>query len=285
MKRRVVTTTGRRLAAWVLVIVALSFCFLGWRVLNRPQLYRGPIATLDEKKETVMNLVTGAAGTSFVISLIPDDAGTPIANQLAELTDYLLIVLTVIYLEKYLITLLTSLGLGVVAPLGLILIAFGLYRRRREQLSVIGCKLIIFGLAMCAIIPAGIFVCNQVDATYEESIRQTLAVASEIESTSSADEAGGKNVWDRISEAAQSIIGGVSDSLGKAKIMLYRFIEATVVMLITSCVIPILMALVFFWMVKRIFNMEAFHRMSLEAAREYAKPRAVHSKRHERLEE
>ena len=285
MKRRVMTTTARRLGAWALVIVALSCCFLGWKVLNRPQLFQHSINTLDEKKATVMNLVTGAAGTSFVISLIPDDAGTPIANQLAELTDYLLIVLTVIYLEKYLITLLVSLGMGALAPLGLILMALGLFRRRWGQLKTMGWKLLIFGLAICLIIPAGMLVCNQIDATYEESIRQTLDVAAEIESASNVAEGDNKNVWDRISEAAQSIVGGVSDSLGKARIMLYRFIEATVVMLITSCVIPILMALVFFWMIKRIFNLEAFHRMSLEAAREYAKPRVVHGKHRERIGE
>lgn len=46
-----------------------------------------------------------ATATSALITLIPGDVGTPIAEKVADLSGYLLIVLCAVYLEKYLVTL------------------------------------------------------------------------------------------------------------------------------------------------------------------------------------
>ena len=62
------------------------------------------IQSLDDKKTTALELTAAATAASAAITLIPGDAGTPIADKLADLSSYFLIVVCAIYLEKYLVT-------------------------------------------------------------------------------------------------------------------------------------------------------------------------------------
>lgn len=55
------------------------------------------IASLDEKKATVQELTAATTATSALITLIPGDVGTPIAEKVADLSGYLLIVLCAIF--------------------------------------------------------------------------------------------------------------------------------------------------------------------------------------------
>ncbi len=52
------------------------------------------------KKTTALELTAAATAASAAITLIPGDAGTPIADKLADLSSYFLIVVCAIYLEK-----------------------------------------------------------------------------------------------------------------------------------------------------------------------------------------
>ena len=67
------------------------------------------ITYLDEKKTTALELCAGATALSAAITLIPGDTGTPIAEKLTDLSGYFLIVVSAIYLEKYLLTILGAL--------------------------------------------------------------------------------------------------------------------------------------------------------------------------------
>lgn len=80
------------------------------------------IASLDEKKQTVMELTAASTVTSALITLLPGDTATPIAEKMADVSGYLLVVLCAIYLEKYLVTI-----TGYVAFTYLIPIACGLW--------------------------------------------------------------------------------------------------------------------------------------------------------------
>ncbi|MFR3451715.1 MAG: hypothetical protein ACLTSX_09255 [Collinsella sp.] len=59
------------------------------------------IATIDEKIDNVLTLTAGSAGASALISAIPGDAGSPIAEKLMDLSTGFLIVLAALFLEKY----------------------------------------------------------------------------------------------------------------------------------------------------------------------------------------
>ena len=99
-----------------LLLAAVSvFLLTGYAV--SPELHAGTIASLDEKKTTVMELTAASTAAAAVVSALPDDTGTPIAEQLADLSGYFLIVLSAIYLEKYLTTLSGYAAFTVLIPL------------------------------------------------------------------------------------------------------------------------------------------------------------------------
>ena len=54
----------------------------------------------------------------------------------------------------------------------------------------------------------------------------------------------------------EGISGAVNDAVGQLKTVLNRFIEALAVMLVTSCLIPILVLLLFAWLVKLMLGIE-----------------------------
>lgn len=93
-------------AAWALIpliVAAISF-FVVAKYTSSTEFNARIIASLDEKKTTVMELTAASTAASAAITLIPGDVGTPIADKLADLSGYFLIVLCAIYLEKYLVT-------------------------------------------------------------------------------------------------------------------------------------------------------------------------------------
>ena len=72
---------------------------------SNPENHKKTIEALDEKKADILKLTATSAAASTAIAAIPGDATTPIANKLTDLTSYFLIILVVIFLEKYLVTL------------------------------------------------------------------------------------------------------------------------------------------------------------------------------------
>ena len=85
------------LAILPIVIAILSF-FVIAGVTSNVEFNAKTIQSLDEKKTTVMELTAASTAASAAITLIPGDVGTPIADKLADLSGYFLIVLCAIYL-------------------------------------------------------------------------------------------------------------------------------------------------------------------------------------------
>ena len=92
------------LFALIPIVIALLSFFVIARFTSSTEFNAKTIQSLDDKKTTVMELAAASTAASAAITLIPGDVGTPIANKLADLSSYFLIVLCAIYLEKYLVT-------------------------------------------------------------------------------------------------------------------------------------------------------------------------------------
>ena len=92
------------LFALIPIVIALLSFFVIARFTSSTEFNAKTIQSLDDKKTTVMELAAASTAASAAITLIPGDVGTPIANKLADLSSYFLIVFSAIYLEKYLVT-------------------------------------------------------------------------------------------------------------------------------------------------------------------------------------
>ena len=284
-------------AAVLLLVAILSITVVG-KYVSAPENHQKTIASLDEKKQTVMELTAASTVTSALITLLPGDTATPIAEKMADVSGYLLVVLCAIYLEKYLVTI-----TGYVAFTYLIPIACGLWIFNlifaNATLRKLATKLVVFGLAISFVVPASVKISDLIGDTYQAQIEATIEDAKNTQSilensgvvdddtnateTTGTDAAGTvtgnvqekeNNNSDSVSNIfdwAKDAISGAKDSVAnvvenvtvstedlvqKVENSLNHFIEAVAVMIITSCVIPMLVLLLFFWMVKIVLDVD-----------------------------
>ena len=88
----------------LLVVMGLSSFFIFSGVFSKPELYQSTIDVLNDKQANVMALTAASAAASTALSAIPGDAGTQIASQISEISTYLFGVTCIIFLEKYMLT-------------------------------------------------------------------------------------------------------------------------------------------------------------------------------------
>ncbi|MBQ3301389.1 MAG: hypothetical protein IJH04_04515 [Eggerthellaceae bacterium] len=260
--------------AGVLVVVALVSVFFLGKLFSSHETYAGTIQALDAKRETVTGLVAASTSSSAAITLLPGDVGTPIAEKLVDLSADFLVVLTAIYLEKYLLTILGFTAFVLLIPIACVLMIVVLFSRRQRISDIcksLALRLGLLGVALFLVVPASVFISGMIESTYDASIQETIATAeatsqaitssSESSAAASTDDSSDRMVGDDTGATISGIIGLVQETpnnvmaLGQAaERSLNNFIEALAVMIVTSCVIPLLVLVFFLWLIKVILG-------------------------------
>ncbi len=272
---------------WLLIGI-LSFTVIG-KYAAAPESHQATITSLDEKKNTVLELTMATTATSAVITLLPGDIGTPIAEKVADLSGYLLIVLCAIFLEKYLVTITGYAAFKIFIPAACALFATNLFARN-QSLDRLARKLLIFGICIFLVVPASVKASDLIEHTYQVQIDAALEEAKGTEqllensveaaadnasessisgnqTSQSQQTAENSNLWqkakDALSGAKESVASVVEnvtisseELVQKVETSLSHFVEAVAVMLITSCVIPLLVLFVFFWLIKILVDVD-----------------------------
>ena len=237
----------------ILAVLIGSFSFSkGAELLKGTDFYGQTVEMLDEKKGNVMGMTAALVGTSTLITGLPDDMGTPVAEQLMDMTDWLLLVLCVVFVEKYGLTMLWVAACKILIPLGCILFIVDMVGEKRA-LRQIWLKLAVLSMVFLVAIPVGVKSAEMIEKTYETSIIEKAEEGDELAQMMEADTEE-KEGW------LQNIFGKVKDSaeakLEKAKEVLVRYTEQTAVMLVTSCVIPVVVLLFLFWVSKTVIGLD-----------------------------
>ena len=263
------------LFALIPIVIALLSFFVIARFTSSTEFNAKTIQSLDDKKTTVMELAAASTAASAAITLIPGDVGTPIANKLADLSSYFLIVLCAIYLEKYLVTITGYAAFKILVPIACVFFS-GYLLWRKEILRVVAQKFLLFGLAVYLVIPASVKVADMIETTYASSIESTIETAKqttdEIESEtgesgqvddkssneksqSDSDSDSKENAGGFFSGLFNKVQEGVSTATANVENVLNNFIEALAILLVTSCLIPILVLIFFVWLVKMVLGL------------------------------
>lgn len=263
------------LFALIPIVIALLSFFVIARFTSSTEFNAKTIQSLDDKKTTVMELAAASTAASAAITLIPGDVGTPIANKLADLSSYFLIVLCAIYLEKYLVTITGYAAFKILVPIACVFFS-GYLLWRKEILRVVAQKFLLFGLAVYLVIPASVKVADMIETTYASSIESTIETAKqttdEIESEtgesgqvddkssneksqSDSDSDSKENAGGFSSGLFNKVQEGVSTATANVENVLNNFIEALAILLVTSCLIPILVLIFFVWLVKMLLGL------------------------------
>ncbi len=244
--------------ALALILAALFSCLFVANQVATPEIWAGKVSSLDDKAETVLKLTATSTLASAGISAIPGDTATPIANKLADFSEYFLLILCVLYAEKYLLTIIPVAAFRYLVPIICGVCVFGLFLPGRG-LNRLARKLLLVTLGISLIIPMSISASDMIYDTYRQSIDSTITAAEELtEETNElvdANEDGGvlSNILGRLSETAETLTK-------KASNILNRFVETLAVMIVTSCIIPLLVLLFFFWVFNKISGVDLLDR-------------------------
>lgn len=224
------------LFALIPIVIALLSFFVIARFTSSTEFNAKTIQSLDDKKTTVMELAAASTAASAAITLIPGDVGTPIAC---------------VFFSGYLLW-------------------------RKEILRVVAQRFLLFGLAVYLVIPASVKVADMIETTYASSIESTIETAKqttdEIESEtgesgqvddkssneksqSDSDSDSKENAGGFFSGLFNKVQEGVSTATANVENVLNNFIEALAILLVTSCLIPILVLIFFVWLVKMLLGL------------------------------
>ena len=128
--------------------------------------------------------------------------------------------------------------------------------RRNPALDHLSFKLLLVTLGLCIVIPLSVGASDLIYDAYRQSIDATIASAEELSDETSAlaeaeDQGVIQSILNRLSETTDSLTE-------KATGILNRFVETLAVMIVTSCVIPLLVLLFFFWIINKITGVDLF---------------------------
>lgn len=246
-----------------LVVLALLSGFVARPHFADTKTWDTTIEVIDQKKGNVLALTTSCVALSAGITALPGDTGTPVAEQLAQLSGNLGIVLAVLYLEKYLLTILWSVGLGILIPFALVLFAVSLGIHGRWSTSAIlrrvATRVLVVAVIVMALVPASVWVSQKVDETYRVSIEQAQQKAADAADSDSSkaskkktESTESKNVLEQLADGASGLVTSVTSGAKQMTDEIVQqvtdLIEGVIVMIVTSCVIPLLVLAAFLWL-------------------------------------
>ena len=246
-----------------LVVLALLSGFVARPHFADTKTWDSTIEVIDQKKGNGLALTTSCVALSAGITALPGDTGTPVAEQLAQLSGNLGIVLAVLYLEKYLLTILWSVGLGILIPFALVLFAISLGIHGRWSTSTVirrvATRVLVVAIIGMVLVPASVWVSQKVDETYRVSIEQAQQKAADAADSDSSkaskkktESTESKNVLEQLADGASGLVTSVTSGAKQITDEIVQqvtdLIEGVIVMIVTSCVIPLLVLAAFLWL-------------------------------------
>ena len=253
-----------RIIAFVLILVLMvcSATIFG-KIFTNPQTYSDTIQSIDEKKVTVLSVSAAIAGSSTLLASVPDDATTPLANELMDLSTYLLLVVCILVLEKSLLTVFGAVSCYVLFPVACV---FGLaYIVQKKQVLISwAIKLVVLALALLTIVPAAMKISDYIYDVNQIKIEQKVENAiqpTEPETSTPQQEdtrPWWQKLWDNVTDAVEDVADTIStaaqEAIQKGKEALNNFTDAVAVFVIAYCAIPIFVIFLFLWLLKILFG-------------------------------
>ncbi|MFT4219819.1 MAG: hypothetical protein QM611_04805 [Microbacterium sp.] len=224
-------------------------------------------------------LAAGSTALSAALSLVPDDMLTPVADQLADVSGWFVVIIAAIILQKILVTVSGGIAFTVIVPLACVLGIVAVYSRR-AALRSLAIKLAAFGAVLVLAVPGSIAVSDALTSTYADA---AAAASAADEAADSAAEAAQDAEADKtVKPEADDGDGGLLDSIGnwledavgnvgsavegalnsvneikdEAVEALNFYMEQFALLIVTTCVMPILVMLLFSWVIKMLFSID-----------------------------
>ena len=257
----------------IMMLICIGIALISFFVVSKwatsVESYRWVIKTLNGLQKKALGLSGTATALATGAAAIPGEAATPIANKLADVAGYMVIVYAVIIVEKYLLTITGYIAFKILFPIGCVLLAAGNFLKNgwKEFIYRIGIKSIILGVLLW----------NMVNETYAKSyeadftLEDTEELLDEGDTSANADKKDEaqetkdkkfslseflNNAKDKVDDAIDAVGEVATEKLSAFEDELNRIIEGVAVLLVTTCAIPVLVMLSFTWILKGIMGLK-----------------------------
>ena len=239
--------------AVVFLLCALLSVVVPGKYFTDPKSYSNSVQELNDTKSGVEKLAGAAAAASAAITLMPGDFGTPIADKLADLSGYFLLILCAVYIEKFLVTVAGILAFDILIPIGFVLLAVGLFIEIPMKKAAL--RVISLGLILVLLVPASLGISRLIENRYADELQQTIDEANQNteDLRGTADRSDDDSIW---SEFTAKIKGGSETLMRKMETLLANFIDAIAVYTVTTCVIPVAVLALGVWLIKTLFHLD-----------------------------
>lgn len=262
------TSHNKKKIIWsvALIAVALLSFFVFARFFSSDKVLKGTYDYLDTKKNQVIGINGAVIGTAVLFSAIPGNIDTAIVSALTGLQKPCFTVLAAVFAERHLAGILSNISFACIIPLACI---FGVVSvlTNGSALKKLAIKLTIMGLVLSLTIPASVVLSKHVEkiSSADEKIAEVQSMDDEAAESSDAtkDKSGWSAMLNKIADKADDVKDKLEDPKGaltevqeKIKNWINGVIEALVIMIITSCVIPILIFIFLFWILRMLFQID-----------------------------
>ena len=160
-------------------LIGVSIWF-GCALASSESFHHKDIVYLEEKQNNAKALSASASTASVLISLLPQDTATPLANQISNVGRDFMIILSALSTERYLLTITGRAAFCWLIPIGLGLVILFVLLRRKLFLQI-GLKLAIAGCVIYMLVPVTLRITRMIDSSYEEVVGTSLEQSKEIQ--------------------------------------------------------------------------------------------------------
>lgn len=258
----------RKMFIITLVICALLIGFsvhYGLNIAGSPNRYMKTIKSIDNESTGVLKLSAITTGISATITAIPGDTGTPIADHLMTLTTWLFVVMVVLFLEKYSLTLIGKLVFVFIIPIAIAIFGTGIVKYDKKILKK-GINIFLIAILIFAAVPTSVKVSDEIKDLYNFSLDNTLAEAENAKEKTdkvTADSDKDENfIFGAISKVTDAVSSKLTEGLDAAETFLNTLTESLAVLVVTSCIIPLITLAIFIWIIKKISGSDLFKEVS-----------------------
>ena len=250
----------RRLKKWQVAVIfaavlALCLCLVG-PLLTKATTYPSTIRYLDSKLHNANLITSGAASTSFIITFLKDDFGTPVANELAKISGYMLVIVSALTLEKYLLTSIGAVSGFILPAAAFILGMLWLFLRDENKRRLAGeyaVRLLIFAVCIALIIPVACLCGRGVEELNRDPISKSIQDAEEANQIVEMlpDKEQDKNILEK---ALYGILDGLKERIEWATDKFNGFVHSVAVLMITTIAIPVVIIIAFLLAIRLILK-------------------------------
>ncbi len=262
LRKRAVITCAFLVALFFLSIFVLAPIF------ENPETYKHQTDSLSNKEETLYSLTAAAAITSAAIAAVPGDTTSAISDAVTDLTLFFVISLSAVFFEKYLITVIGMIGFRILIPVACVLGCLSSFLHSRT-LSMWAWRLVVFTVVIMLAIPLSTSMSDRMVEMNEATIQKTIDDGASAENA--LEETDSNGFFSKVTGAVKNFLGEIGNSFKNAgsavKAKLQNAVSSVAVMLIATCVSPILAFVIVLIAAKFLFGLS--YEYAINAAKRF----------------